>query len=845
MSGAEAVPPQHPQMLGQPSSDAAEPVTTVGALTNGTTEEQDRGNGADSDSGTSSDDDEDAICGAPPAAKPVVKQPDPVVKAPEPAHVVLPKAAVVTPLPLPAPAAPAQAPASSAPELSLKPEAPPAEPDQAAAAAAAATAAEQSTGSTSSESDEDLEDEICGLSAPAVAKEAEEEEDKGATTKEESDPAAVAVQEEPKKGPVAPSAADAVAPEPVAEAEPTAMDVVKEEPAKDTGVVLRIREEDIPVEPPMGVTLPSIPMPTPTVPVALVPEPVQAQAAAPQAQAAPAAPAALPPPAPTHASPSATAAAMWGTMKVEADGVHRCAGRWGVSKNAAVTSPFEFTYVPPAGAGAGASVDFPKSGQYDAFFIIQGRAGQEKVLEQDLRLSFVVNSAGSWNVAGSGFNRFGQFRVTGVLEQDGNIQVFREYSLGKKGGSKRSSARAAGGGGYSGGGGTRKRPANGSLGREVATEAPSRRRSQGVARLSEPMRKCSRTLNDLVKLKSKSVWFMAPVDHVALKLPDYTRVVKHPMDLGTVRKNLDAGRYHDPEEFSADVRLVFTNAMLYNTDRASVVHQCAKELLGVFEKKFSQIVDPMDNDDSDASFSDGSYSPSPVATMKRKKSASGFNSGAAGAAGRRRSAASGGGGGSRARGRAGPRPQAAAQARAEPPPMEGSVPLGQLAEMQRKMEEMQAFIMSLQQQHSVQPEPAEEPLPPPRAAGGGRGRGRASSAAGGRGRQGNGGAAAAAPPDFEEDPLTFEEKRLLSQNINKLSQYPDKLSRVVQIISERTPLGERPADDEEIEIDIDSMDNGTLRELQDYVAGCLSKPKKRGGGRGLDVSSSDSEGEYY
>lgn len=41
----------------------------------------------------------------------------------------------------------------------------------------------------------------------------------------------------------------------------------------------------------------------------------------------------------------------------------------------------------------------------------------------------------------------------------------------------------------------------------------------------------------------KSEWFLAPVDHVALQLIDYTRIIKRPMDLGTVRKNLESGQY--------------------------------------------------------------------------------------------------------------------------------------------------------------------------------------------------------------------------------------------------------------------------------------------------------------
>jgi hypothetical protein len=47
-------------------------------------------------------------------------------------------------------------------------------------------------------------------------------------------------------------------------------------------------------------------------------------------------------------------------------------------------------------------------------------------------------------------------------------------------------------------------------------------------------------------------------------LHDYFDVIKHPMDLGTVRKRLDQFKYFEIEKFAADVKLTFDNAALYN-----------------------------------------------------------------------------------------------------------------------------------------------------------------------------------------------------------------------------------------------------------------------------------------
>lgn len=63
--------------------------------------------------------------------------------------------------------------------------------------------------------------------------------------------------------------------------------------------------------------------------------------------------------------------------------------------------------------------------------------------------------------------------------------------------------------------------------------------------------------------------FIDPVDPIALGIPDYFDVVKHPMDLSTVMKGLrDNSRspqqhmYRGFNEFAADVRLIFDNCLL-------------------------------------------------------------------------------------------------------------------------------------------------------------------------------------------------------------------------------------------------------------------------------------------
>ena len=54
------------------------------------------------------------------------------------------------------------------------------------------------------------------------------------------------------------------------------------------------------------------------------------------------------------------------------------------------------------------------------------------------------------------------------------------------------------------------------------------------------------------------------MDPIALGIPDYPEVIKHPMDLRTIEQRLQSGEIQSKEEFIELMRLVFDNAILYN-----------------------------------------------------------------------------------------------------------------------------------------------------------------------------------------------------------------------------------------------------------------------------------------
>lgn len=69
--------------------------------------------------------------------------------------------------------------------------------------------------------------------------------------------------------------------------------------------------------------------------------------------------------------------------------------------------------------------------------------------------------------------------------------------------------------------------------------------------------------------------FLEPVSE--RDAPGYHEVIKRPMDLGTVRRKLDAGEYTTPVQFSQDMTLIWTNAQNYN-ERGSEYWEAARAL---------------------------------------------------------------------------------------------------------------------------------------------------------------------------------------------------------------------------------------------------------------------------
>jgi bromodomain-containing factor 1 len=118
--------------------------------------------------------------------------------------------------------------------------------------------------------------------------------------------------------------------------------------------------------------------------------------------------------------------------------------------------------------------------------------------------------------------------------------------------------------------------------RDIPMDKPRLRKKHAAE-----LRFCQQVIRELQKKihEPYSFPFLAPVDAVALNIPDYYKIIKQPMDLGTLDTKLKEQQYANADEFYADAKLIFKNCYKYNGPD-SPVSGMAKQLEKVFDKKW-------------------------------------------------------------------------------------------------------------------------------------------------------------------------------------------------------------------------------------------------------------------
>ncbi|CAK7268226.1 hypothetical protein SEPCBS119000_002950 [Sporothrix epigloea] len=109
---------------------------------------------------------------------------------------------------------------------------------------------------------------------------------------------------------------------------------------------------------------------------------------------------------------------------------------------------------------------------------------------------------------------------------------------------------------------------------------------------AQKLKFCSDLLNRM--LSGPGFWtrlvgpFREPVDPSSEGIPDYFDIIKRPMDLGTIKANLDEHLYESPEEFHADMRQIFSNVYAY-WKRTDTIWGICERLEKTFEEKYSHM----------------------------------------------------------------------------------------------------------------------------------------------------------------------------------------------------------------------------------------------------------------
>uniref|UniRef100_A0A3B5BDY3 Bromodomain-containing protein 3-like n=1 Tax=Stegastes partitus TaxID=144197 RepID=A0A3B5BDY3_9TELE len=332
-------------------------------------------------------------------------------------------------------------------------------------------------------------------------------------------------------------------------------------------------------------------------------------------------------------------------------------------------------------------------------------------------------------------------------------------------------------------------------------------------KLGEQMKHCDAILKEMLSKKHAAyAWpFYKPVDAEALELHDYHDIIKHPMDLSTVRKKMDKGEYSDPQSFATDVRLMFSNCYKYNPPDHEVVAM-ARKLQDVFEMRFAKIPD----EGLEASVP----STTPLVSKSTASSDSSNNSSSDESSDSEEE---------RATRLAELQEQVGAQlAVLSQAPVSKPKKKKEKKDKEKKkdkdkdkgnkgkMEEEKKPKAAAQQ-----PKPANQKKAPARKA-------NSTVTATRQPKKGSktSGSGSANGDDGEESslPMSYDEKRQLSLDINRLPG--EKLGRVVHIIQSREP-SLRDSNPDEIEIDFETLKPSTLRELERYVKSCLQKKQRK------------------
>ncbi|KAI4822857.1 hypothetical protein KUCAC02_008382, partial [Chaenocephalus aceratus] len=361
---------------------------------------------------------------------------------------------------------------------------------------------------------------------------------------------------------------------------------------------------------------------------------------------------------------------------------------------------------------------------------------------------------------------------------------------------------------------------------------------------------CASVVRDMLSKKHAAyAWpFYKPVDVAALGLHDYHDIIKYPMDLSSIKLKLENRQYREPQEFAADVRLMFSNCYKYNPPDHEVVAM-ARKLQDVFEMRFAKMPDELETKPLVPPPAPVLHHPAPVKPQPPLAHVASSSDSSSDSSSESESST-----------------DDSEEERVQ-----------RLAELQDQLKAVHEQLAALSQPQASKPKRKEkekekkekekekekkkekhkkkggmsghvdeiqDATPVPQLSKKNKSRDHNNKDSAPRKKSSkkeamklNHPTNLLPVPSLEEDPgaagssssgekgkpMTYEEKRQLSLDINKLPG--DKLGRVVHIIQSREP-SLKNSNPDEIEIDFETLKPSTLRELERYVSSCLRKKKK-------------------
>ena len=124
---------------------------------------------------------------------------------------------------------------------------------------------------------------------------------------------------------------------------------------------------------------------------------------------------------------------------------------------------------------------------------------------------------------------------------------------------------------------------------QTGAESSTNNKSQKSQKQKSWRELASILIDDLIK-HADSEPFRTPVDRG--EYPDYFEIIDRPIDLGTIKKNLDSNVYaNDLSKFETDCKLIFLNSKTFNTNKRSPIYGMTLRLQSFYDNRIKDIIE--------------------------------------------------------------------------------------------------------------------------------------------------------------------------------------------------------------------------------------------------------------